>query len=105
MYGKSIRKQRPGSTVICNNASLEYTTMIDPATGWFEIVEIPTFDLGEVALGNDKFIDKSSARFIQIFNNTCPCRYPHPRKVMFGNGSDFKQDFTHLLEKFNINQS
>ena len=33
-------------------------TMIYPATGWFEIIEIPTFDLDEVMAGNDKNIDK-----------------------------------------------
>ena len=32
--------------------------MIDPATGWFEIFEIPTFDLDELTAGNDEYIDK-----------------------------------------------
>ena len=45
-------------------------TMIDLATGWFEIVEIPTFDLDEVTAGNDEYIDKSSARVRHLFNNT-----------------------------------
>ena len=44
--------------------------IIDPATGWFEIVKIPRFDLEEVALGNDEYIDKSSAMVSQMFNNT-----------------------------------
>ena len=44
--------------------------MIDPATGWFEIFKIPTFDLEEVALDNDEYIDTSSARVSQMFNNT-----------------------------------
>ena len=34
--------------------------MIEPATGWFEIVEIMTFDLDEATEGNDEFIVKSS---------------------------------------------
>ena len=41
--------------------------MIDPATGWFEIVDIPMFDLNEVMAGNDEYIDKPSARFRHIF--------------------------------------
>ena len=49
-------------------------TMIDPATGWLEIVEIPTFDLKEVRIGNDKYIYKSSARVIQLLNNIWLCR-------------------------------
>ena len=32
--------------------------MIDPTTGWFEIVEIPKFGLDEVTGGNDEYIDK-----------------------------------------------
>ena len=39
-------------------ASLTCMAMIDPATGWFEIGKIPTFNLEEVALGNDEYIDK-----------------------------------------------
>ena len=44
--------------------------MVDPATGWFEIVEIPMFDLKEVTIGNDEYIDKSSVSVSQLFNNT-----------------------------------
>ena len=69
-YIKSIRQQQPGGTVIRKNSSLTCMTMIDPATGWFEIFKIPTFDLEEVALDNDEYIDTSSARVSQMFNNT-----------------------------------
>ena len=68
-------------------------TMIDPATGWFEIVEIPTFNLDEVTAGNDEYMDKSSAGVSQMFNNTWLYRYPRPYKVVFDYGSDFKHDF------------
>ena len=37
-------------------------TMIELTTGWFEIVNIPTFDLEKVTIDNDEYIDKSSAR-------------------------------------------
>ena len=77
-------------------------TMIKPATGWFKIVEIPTYKLDEVMGGNDENTDKSSARVSQLFNNTCLSRYPCPRKVMFENGSEFKRDFTLLLKYFGI---
>ena len=103
-YSKSIRQQQPSGTVIRNNSIPTCMTMIDPATGWFEIFEIPMFDLEKVTLGlgNDEYIDKSSARFSQLFNNTCVCRYPRPRKVVFENVSEFKQDFTPLLKNFDI---
>ena len=52
-YSKSIIQQKPGLTVIRNNASITCMTMIDPSTGWFKISKITMFDLKEVALGND----------------------------------------------------
>ena len=72
--------------------------MIEPATVWFKIVNIRKFNLDEVTAGNNEFIDRSSASV----NNTWLFRYPHPRKVVFDNGSEFKRDFTTLLKEFNI---
>ena len=77
-------------------------SMIDPAKGWFEIVEVPTFDLDEVTGGNDEYIDKSSDRVSQLFNNTWLQRYLCPRKVVFDNVSEFKLFFTPLLKYFDI---
>ena len=76
--------------------------MIDPATGWFKIVEMPTFDLNEVTAGNYGYIDKPSARFSQLFNNIWICRYPRPHKVMFDNIYQCKRDFTPSLKDFDI---
>ena len=101
-YSKSIKQQHPGCTVLFRNSSLTYMKMIDPATGWFKIFKIPMFDLKEVALGNDEYIDKSSARVSELFNNTWLCRYLSPHKVVFDNRSDFKRDFTPLLKYFDI---
>lgn len=64
-------------------------TFIDPATGWFEIAEVP-------------LIDQSSARISQLFNDVWLCRYPRPRKVIFDNGSEFKKDFIPLLKDFAV---
>ena len=57
-YSNYIRQQKPGGTVIRNNYSITCMTMIDPDTGWFKIFEIPKFELKEVTLGNDEYIDK-----------------------------------------------
>ena len=70
-----------------NDRILNAMTFVDPATGWFEIAEIP---------------DKTSARISQIFNNTWLSRYPRPRKVIFDNGNEFKKDFLPLLRDFSI---
>ena len=76
--------------------------MIGPATGCFEILEIPMFDLKEVTIGNDEYIDKSSSRVTHMFNNAWICRYSRPRKVVFDTISQFKQYFTPLLKDFDI---
>ena len=64
--------------------------MINPATGWFEIFKVPTYVLNEVMGVNDEYIDKSSATVIQLFNNTRISTYSRPCKVVFDNGSEFK---------------
>ena len=84
-YSKSIIQQQPGYATIWKNVSMTCMTMIDPATDWFKIVEIPTFNLDDVTGGNDEYIDKSSVRVSQFFNNIWLCRYPRPRKVVFDN--------------------
>ena len=92
-----------GGAIIKNNVILTCMTMIDPTTGWFEIFKVPTYDLDEVTGGNAEYIDKSSTRASQFFNNTRLIRYPHPRKAMFDNGSDFKRDFTTFSKKSILN--
>ena len=59
-------------------------TFIDPATGWFEIAEVP-------------LDDQTSARVSQLFDNVWLSRYPRPRKVLYDNGSEFKKNFQPLL--------
>ena len=76
--------------------------MTDPAPGWFEIFEIPTFKLYEVMDGNDDYIDKEYARVIQFFNNKWLCRYPRTQIVVFDKGYELKQEFTPLLMIFSI---
>ena len=101
-YSKSIIQQQPDGTVIFNNPNLTCMKIIDPATGWFEIIEIRTFCLKEVVLGINEYIDKSSSRVVQMFNNTFLFKYPRPHKVVFDNRSEFKVNFTPLLKYFGI---
>ena len=80
-------------------------TMLDPATGWFEIVEVPSYIIEEVVnkkLTTETIIDKSSARISRLFEQTWLSRYPRPRKVVFDNGSEFKKDFVPLLKDLSI---
>ena len=58
-YSKSIRQHHQGRTIIKNIFSLNCTTMINPATCWFEIIKIPTYNLDEVTGDIYYYIDKS----------------------------------------------
>ena len=37
-----------------------------------------------------------------MFNQKLLYRYPHPREVVFDNGSDYNQEFTPLLKDFSV---
>ena len=58
LYSKYIIQQKLGGAIIKNNVSLTCMMVIDPVKGWFEIVEIPTYDLDKVMDGNDLFQPK-----------------------------------------------
>ena len=51
---------------------------------------------------NDKYIDKLSDRVSQFFNNIFLADTPVHAKSCLENGSDFKQDFTPLLNDSDI---
>ena len=76
-------------------------TMINPTTGWFELVKVPMYDLNELIGSNYEYIDKSYARVRHLFNNIWLSIYPHPRKVVFDNGYEFKQYFTPMIKYLN----
>ena len=71
--------------------------VIDPATGWFEIVEVPCLNLDTLAIGNNEYRKKFPARVIKMFNKILLCRYPCPHKVVFDNGYELKIDFNPFL--------
>jgi hypothetical protein len=52
--------------------------MIDPATGWFEIV---------------KATNKSATSIQDLFHNTWLAHYPQPQFIVFDNGGEFKREF------------
>ena len=101
-YANSIRKKQPCGAVIKKYVRLAWITMIDTSTGWYKIAKVPFFELDEVARRKCEYIDKSSARVMQMLNHTWLYRYPRQDKVFFGNGSKFKSDFNHLLNQSSI---
>jgi hypothetical protein len=67
--------------------SLLALTAIDPATGWFEIVDIN---------------DKTAGTVMDAFHNQWLCRYPRPTKIIFDNGGEFKSIFKEMCENLGI---
>ena len=57
--------------------------MIDPATGWLEIVEIDT---------------KSAENIINVVDQAWLSRYPWPTKVISDRGGEFMKEFKQTLE-------
>ena len=63
--------------------------MIDPATGWIEIAQIPEKDF-------------NTARVSQLFNQYLLARYSRPVKFICDNGNEFKFVFKCLTLGFGI---
>jgi hypothetical protein len=67
--------------------SLLAIIMIDPATGWFEIV---------------KATNKSATSIQDLFHNTWFASYLRPQFIVFGNGGEFKREFTQMCDNYGI---
>jgi hypothetical protein len=74
----TIRIRTPAKT-----HSLLALTMIDPSTGWFEIV---------------KATNKSATSIQDLFHNTWLAHYPQPQFIVFDNGNmgKFKREFKQM---------
>jgi hypothetical protein len=67
--------------------SLLALTMIDLATGWFEIVEAT---------------NKSETSIQDLFHTTWLARYPRPQFIVFDNGGEFKREFKQMCDYYGI---
>ncbi len=100
-----------GPTTIKSNDGTEMDfmclTMIDAATGWFEIVELPnrmiekkcprTGQTSEVEI-----IDKTSATVSHLLNKCWLSRYPRPKYLVCDNGSEFELHLKALCKQYQI---
>ena len=57
--------------------------MIDPATGWFEMAQIP---------------NKTAAEIADITKKTWFTRYPLPQQIVFDCGTHFMADFSKMFQ-------
>jgi len=80
-------------------------TMIDPATGWFEIIELPLASVTVTREGKEiteVIIDKSSASVAKLFNKQWLSRYPRSKNIIYDNGSEFKLNFEALCKSYGL---
>ncbi len=84
-------------------------TMIDHASSWFKIAELPVVEWlrcqtvnGKELLIADEIFDKTSERIAKLVNKTWLCRYPRCCHLIYNNGSEFKFNFEHLCESYGI---
>ncbi len=77
--------------------------MIDPATSWFKVVELPLVRRLKTITGNGKestiveeIFDKTSERIPQLVNKMWLSRYPRCHYIIYNNGSEFKLNFEYL---------
>jgi hypothetical protein len=84
-------------------------TMIDPASSWFEIVELPLAKWLTAMKVNSKekinkelVFDKSSNQIARLANKIWLCRYPRCRHLIYDNESEFKLHLETLCESYGI---
>jgi hypothetical protein len=84
-------------------------TMIDPATSWFEIVELPLLRRVKSITVNGKessiienIFDKTSECIARLINKTWLSWYSRCCYIIYDNGSEFKLHFEYLCETYGI---
>jgi hypothetical protein len=65
-----------------NKVKLHCLTMIDPATGWFKIIEIPNRQADYVS------------NYLEF---AWPSRYPWPTQIVFDRGREFQAELSAML--------
>ncbi len=84
-------------------------TMIDPASSWFKIAELPVVEWlrrqtvnGKELLTANEIFDKTSECIAKYVNKTWLCRYPWCHHLIYNNGSEFKLHFEYLCDSYGI---
>jgi hypothetical protein len=86
-------------------------TMIDPASSWFEIMELPIVTPIQRQTVNGKELPtakKSFGKYLdcmaKLVNKTWLCKYPQCCHLIYNSGSEFKLHFEYLCNSYGINR-
>ncbi len=84
-------------------------TMINPASSWFKVVDLPTIMRlmtrkvnGKERTIKDLIFDKPSDCISRLLNKIWLCRYPRCCYLIYNNGSEFKLHFETLCDSYGI---
>jgi hypothetical protein len=84
-------------------------TMIDPATSWFKVVELPLVRQLKTMTTNGKessiveeIFDKTSEHIARLVNKMWLSRYPRCCYIIYDNGSEFRLNFEYLCVTYGI---
>ncbi len=83
--------------------------MVNPASSWFEVVELPTIMRcmtkkvnGKERTIKEQIFDKSSDQISKLVNKILLCRYPQCCYLIYDNGSEFKLHFETFCNSYGI---
>jgi hypothetical protein len=84
-------------------------TIINPASSWFKIAELPvvewlhqqTINGKELSIA-DEIFDMTSEPIAKLENKTWLCRYPWCCYLIYNNGSEFKLQFEYPCKSYGI---
>jgi hypothetical protein len=82
--------------------------MMNPASSWFEIVELPVADhvptepVKKDGKTKEAYFDKSSFMISHIVNKCWFSRYPCCKNIIYDNGSKFKLNFEALCDSYRV---
>ncbi len=81
-------------------------TMIDPASSWFKIVELPVADHEILSKKDGKtkeaYFDKSSFMISHLVNKCWFSRYPRCRNIIYDKESKFELNFETLCDSYRV---
>jgi len=84
-------------------------TMINPASSWYEIVELPTIyrlitkkENGKERTIKEEIFDESSDLIAQLVNKIWLCRYLRCCYLIYDNRPEFKLHFETLCDSYGI---
>jgi hypothetical protein len=104
LIGPYTLKGKDGTTI-----DFMALTMIDPATSWFKVVELPLVrQLKTIAVNGEEssmveeIFDKTSEQIAWLVNKTWLSRDPRCCYIIYNNGSEFKLKFKYLCVTYCI---